>query len=552
MAIWHKYPYTDLHDLNLDWIIKVVKEMKEKFDSIDFDYILNTLTDLKNVTAHHTEQIGDLQTAIDGIGQQIAQLAQDLEDQGNDIEALQSQVNGIGHQITNITNNITNIQNDIRDIKDDIVGVNDDIDDIQNDITGIGGDIDSLDVRVTNLESATYGTITPNPINVNFSYDMRDLDGVDYEIVRLSSNYENDDIYVDNGLIKFYHEETRNECKLVLKNVLTDIDSYVDIDNVVLNLGFLLLRAGAGEYQSYSNGLTISQLLTGYSGNEYFRTIKLVRNDNGCFDLEIRQYPQSFYLRISLCMLFISFGSTPMTGNLIKDFIGSPTQNLVGIIKKNAASTEQINLINMRINQIEQNMVDDTEFTLSQQQQDQRIQNNRTGLIALDETVTAIDARTQAVHYTDINDVFSGIDSNIAVLAFDLRVTGKIAHMYSILCNIPFDVQHFNQILLGTVRPAIREKIRPKEQVFSRNIAYLARWNGSDWVCDSTWGPDSVTLDHTRNLHAVLSPDVGVPMNLIRNLNGSLLDPNTLWLAVDDYVDTRMNSAIIDMTWNVS
>lgn len=554
MAIWHKYPYTDIHDLNLDWIIRVVKEMKEKFDSIDFDYIFNTLTELNNITAQHTTEIAGLNDAISNINSQILDLANDLESQSGDIEALQDRVNGIGTQITQITQNITTMQGDIRDMKDDIAELQSGSSGTQGEIDGIRDDVDALDVRVTGLEDATYGTVTANPSNIFYSADMRNLDGVDFEIVKISGDFEDDDIYINDttNMLTFYHDETSNTCKLVLKNILTDIDEYIDIDNVIINLGFLLDRQGGYHYTSFSNGLTISQLLSGYSGNDYFKTIKMVRNTNGDFDLEIQQYPQSFYLRITLKHMFVSLGQTPMTQALVKDFIGTPTQNLVGIIKKNSASQNQIDNLALRVGDIETHMVDDNEFNISQTAQDQRITANRTSIVALNDLIESIDDRTETVTYNNINDVFSGISSQINVLAFSLKVTGKIAHMYAILTNIPFDVQHFNQILLGTVRPAVREFIRPSEQIFSSTqIAYKSRWNGSDWVSEERYGPQEVIWGDRRNLLCVLSPDVGEPMNLIRNISTEKFDPNTFWMAVDDYVDTACNSAIIDMTWNV-
>lgn len=31
--MFNKYPYTDMHEMNLDWIISTVKELQEKFDT---------------------------------------------------------------------------------------------------------------------------------------------------------------------------------------------------------------------------------------------------------------------------------------------------------------------------------------------------------------------------------------------------------------------------------------------------------------------------------------------------------------------------------------
>lgn len=40
---WNKYPYSNIHDLNLDWLIKKMKELLEHVDNID-QYIIDNLS----------------------------------------------------------------------------------------------------------------------------------------------------------------------------------------------------------------------------------------------------------------------------------------------------------------------------------------------------------------------------------------------------------------------------------------------------------------------------------------------------------------------------
>lgn len=39
MGMFDKYPYTDFHELNLDWLIKTVRDMEYKIDDGLKDYI---------------------------------------------------------------------------------------------------------------------------------------------------------------------------------------------------------------------------------------------------------------------------------------------------------------------------------------------------------------------------------------------------------------------------------------------------------------------------------------------------------------------------------
>lgn len=442
--------------------------------------VCNTLgvevDELKTAVERLNNIVNQFDARITANEQNIAALIETVNNINDSIDTINSTIENISNQVSSNTTNIGYITNNINTINSTISSMQDAIEAISQEAGGIPeiqGDIDALDTRVTNLEGATFGTVTANPMNINYSYDMRNLDAVDYEIVKISGDFEDDDIRVNaNGKLEFYHGDDYNTCKLVLKNVFSDIDNYIDIDTEVINFGFLLLRTNSYNYYSFSNGLTISQLLTGYSGNDYFKTIKLVRNNNGCFDLEIQQYPQAFYLRITLEFFFISLGQTPMTAAMIKDFIGAPSQNLLGIIKKNSKNYDSaISAINGTLDAMGQQVTNNATAISNETSSRISVDNNLSDRITrtrsdLENVATELQAMQNVRTWYNFNDVFenSNFPPNAHIHYFKCQKVGKIVTMEVAGRGFTSDNDfRFSTFYLGKLRDGLRNILAPKD-----------------------------------------------------------------------------------------
>lgn len=515
----------------VDLLEKAVRQIQLKINEFEGRISQNEadITYLKGVVIDLNNAINGINTAIDNIENQV-------EDNTTNIGLINTSISTINSTISDIQDAIANLDN------------------VPGQITVIEGDITSLDVRVTNLEGATYGTVTANPMNVNFSYDMRNLEAVDYEIVKISGDFEDDDIYVDDTTHKltFYHDETSNTCKLVLKNVFADIDDFIDIDTEVVNLGVLVVRAGGYRYYNISNGLTISQLLTGYSGNDYFKTIKLVRNNNGCFDLEIQQYPQNFYLRISLDFLFITLGSVPMTATMIKDFIGNTSQNLLGIIKKNSKNYDtEIASINNTMDAIGSQVTLNAEAISSEATSRQtadnqlygRITANSNSISTLQSTVSGIQTVNTWYNFSDVFED-SNFPPNAQIHYFKCQKVGKVVTMEvagrGFTSNNDF---RFSTFYLGKLRDGVRSILAPKDgkEVTCFGVSTETNNSGQNiGVTGATADPDRSPIILSGNTLAIgvltgsetanpwtwasYSQAVLKPYSLMVNTNGLFMD----------------------------
>lgn len=102
MINWHLYPYTDLHEMNLDWIIDIVNELDHRVDDI-VEEITDVVVDLAVVQCKEyideqmqvvLQDMADLKEIVDDLSHDVGSFSQQLIDLAGDLDDLEQDMIG--------------------------------------------------------------------------------------------------------------------------------------------------------------------------------------------------------------------------------------------------------------------------------------------------------------------------------------------------------------------------------------------------------------------------------------------------------------------------
>ena len=453
-----------------EFVCKLLKKLEE---------VIDTLNELGVKVEALEEAVAQLQTIVNGLDERLTVVEGDVsglktavENINTVIEGINTAISGLNNRVETVENNITSLNNSVESINQTIINLTNivtNLEDLSDDVTALQGDVSGLDTRVDALEEATFGDITVSPINGNYSYDMHDLSGVDYSIETISGTGDNSTVFINTSNMIAFHksEEGYTVKQLRLKNFLTNLNAFDNnFGTLELNFGFCF-QVGGLEFNKqveFINGMTVTGLLTGYTGGTYFTSIKLEANsDNVSYDLVIdcNNYDGPYVLQLEY--LFCVAGEVILSQSNMRKYVGLPTSNLIALIKKNSKDYDAaIAAIEADINSIEGDIGSLNTTVTSQGNSITSLSNTVT---SQGNTITSqgnrITALETPVEYTNFSDVFESIPAGLNVLEFRLLKVGKMITITMTGAGLD-NTQNYSTYKLGTIKSGLRATLAPR------------------------------------------------------------------------------------------
>ena len=499
MAIFHKYPYTDIHDLNLDWILKTVKAMKEKFDSIDFDYIFNSLTSLNETVSGHTESIASIQGDITQIGLDLLEINHTLETQSGDITAIQERINGMSDQISGLSSSLTAAQNDILDLKDDITEMDSTIGSINSAVEQCAQDYDSMDARVSALEEATIGQLQPSTVPKNLCIDLtQGYDEMNVEIVKDETGKTRDSITYNNtgadptkyGFSFDYNPTDFNACHLRAHNVCIQ-EMTQDSSNYVPTYTIAWLSDRYTNIYGYSLGRafatirTLAQLLAGVTLNvgdyqlAYIQMVDSETNPGVYYDLLL--YPQyngeyntyntifkELYVFNSSGILIEGVQGTYSKRWMLQKYKPAWVPEILGLIKSNADTsslTESVSQLQTDVQALDDQINDEDDPTSIIN----RLSGIDTSISSIDNSITGLNSAVEDLdeneHMKFAHAIMEDIPEGVTFDKFLFVLKGRTVFMQCLITLTGSALTQFNQnnaLVIGSIRSAVASYFTPE------------------------------------------------------------------------------------------
>lgn len=154
MNVYHLFPYANFHEINIDWLLRTVKNLESWIEQFNPDLIhdeiqtiINEMIENGDFDEFFAEWITPLQTAIDDLTPRVVALENSVDDLNTTVSGHTTAISNLSNTVSN---NYTELSGNIDDINEiTIPGINSDISNISSELTTLSDDYTAFKPVVT-------------------------------------------------------------------------------------------------------------------------------------------------------------------------------------------------------------------------------------------------------------------------------------------------------------------------------------------------------------------------------------------------------------------
>lgn len=494
---------------------------------------VNELIDLCNSLGIRVEALEaaviEIQSALDSLDGRLDDIESTVSSLSNDVGTLNTAVETINGAISTINNSIETINNYITNNDQNIANINAAISDIEDtlntiDLTELSQDVASLDARVSALEEATIGQLTPAPVPKNLCVDLTQATPNDVEIIKDETGKERDSVvFIDdaadpakNGFSFDYNTTDFNTCHLRFYNVcpkeMTEASTqYVPTYTIAWLADTYANLYGYNQGRPVATIRTLTQLLAGVTldpADYYIAYIQMVPSATNDSYYDLLVYPQyngEYAVYNAIMRELYVFNSS----GLLTEGKGDPSdrwklqkykyayqQAVQDLIDKSTADvSSRLTALESDVGALGTAVGDFTESAYNTWKSDVndsisnirgRVNMNSMDINQLEVNVNGL---KQVRSWTNFADVFEGgsIPASASILDFKCQVVGNLVTLE--IKGVGFFGSNFPNWLLGTLRSGVRQYLTP----YNDDAVTAVGVSTTDWNSHTEIGVDGTS-----------------------------------------------------------
>ena len=285
MFIFHKYPYTNFHELNIDWILQAVKKLEDWASQFDIEGLSELVQQAVTTQINEMIENGDFN---DLFAEWITPLSDDLASLTARVESLESSQDVQDTNIQTLTTNLSTLSGTVAsnytELSTSVSLIDGRLTNVENDVSSITTNLSNLSTDYSNFKSATNATLsdhetritaleneeppTPSYLNRNLTYRGHEYSTLSEMLTAIESSvtYIGDywtgiiphpDPSFTNYLVTVYvayHKSNSSAYLVIVPNDTIDRNAvdYADSSSIMLDINNIVQR----NYNTFNSKLS--------------------------------------------------------------------------------------------------------------------------------------------------------------------------------------------------------------------------------------------------------------------------------------------------------